>query len=400
MTTVKLKFRPSETDGGMGVLYYQITRYRVVRQLLTDYRIFADEWNDKRGGLVSKPHPERRDYIIKLNVLIRRDLMRLKRIVDKMENASLDYRADDIKDAYIGFVSEYSLYGFMERLITGFRKSGRIRTAETYKAAMNSFSAYMMGEDVLVDGIDAELIRSYNDWLGRRGVTSNTVSFYNRILRAVYNRAVKRGDIDDCRPFANVYTGIDKTRKRALSLKSLRRVKALNLAQFPALEYARDIFMLSFYLRGMSFVDLAFLRKSDLTNGYITYRRRKTGRVLTVRWTDEMQCILAKYPANKSEFLLPIIRASVTNPRSVYRNVGYTINRNLKRIGQMAGLRTPLTMYVARHSWASAAMVKGVPVSVISEGMGHVSEATTRIYLASLDAAIVDRANAMIIRSL
>lgn len=66
----------------------------------------------------------------------------------------------------------------------------------------------------------------------------------------------------------------------------------------------------------------------------------------------------------------------------------------------MVGIKIPLTMYVARHSWASAAKSKGIPLSVISEGMGHDSEATTQIYLASLDTAIVDKANSLIISSL
>ena len=76
------------------------------------------------------------------------------------------------------------------------------------------------------------------------------------------------------------------------------------------------------------------------------------------------------------------------------------INRKLKTIGNMVGIQLPLTMYVARHSWASAAKTKNVPISVISEGMGHDSELTTQIYLASLDTAVVDKANRMILKSL
>ena len=113
-----------------------------------------------------------------------------------------------------------------------------------------------------------------------------------------------------------------------------------------------------------------------------------------------MHAILAKYPENSSKYLLPIIRNTGINERYAYRNAGYNINRALKRIAAMAGLTIPLTLYVARHSWASAARAKGIPLSVISEGMGHDSEATTRIYLASLDASVVDKANSLIIRSL
>lgn len=158
--------------------------------------------------------------------------------------------------------------------------------------------------------------------------------------------------------------------------------------------------MMSFMLRGMSFIDMAYLRKTDLANGYVTYRRRKTGQQLMIEWTKEMQILLDKYPENRSQYLLPIIRNKGVNDRTTYRNVGYNINHNLKRIAEKVGLNIPLTLYVARHSWASIAKAKGIPLSVISKGMGHDSEATTQIYLASLDTSIVDKANSIILRSL
>ena len=113
-----------------------------------------------------------------------------------------------------------------------------------------------------------------------------------------------------------------------------------------------------------------------------------------------MQLLLDKYPENNSNYLLPIIRNSGTNERCVYRNAAYRINYRLKIIAAMVGVTIPLTLYVARHSWASAAKAKGIPVSVISEGMGHDSETTTQIYLASLDTSIVDKANSLIIKAL
>ena len=168
----------------------------------------------------------------------------------------------------------------------------------------------------------------------------------------------------------------------------------------PQLDYARDMFLLSFFLRGMSFIDMAFLRKTDLKNGYVTYRRRKTGQQLTIKWTKEMQHILDKYPRNAGIYLLPIIKTPGNNERYAYRNASYNINHNLKKIADMTDIQIPLTLYVARHSWASAAKAKGIPVGIISEGMGHDSETTTRIYLASLDTSLVDRANSIILASL
>lgn len=252
----------------------------------------------------------------------------------------------------------------------------------------------------MLDSLDSGVVEAYEAWQRQRGLTPNTISFYNRILRATYNRAVENEIIENRYPFRRVYTGVGKTVKRALPLGVISRIKALDLSQSPELDFARDMFILSFMLRGMSFIDMAFLLKKNLTNGYVSYRRRKTGQLLIIEWTEEMQAILDKYPQNQSAYLLPIICGSTVNERSRYRNVGYNINRNLKRIAERIGAALPLTLYVARHSWASAAKAKGIPLPVISEGMGHDSETTTRIYLAELDTSVVDEANSLIIRSL
>ena len=165
----------------------------------------------------------------------------------------------------------------------------------------------------------------------------------------------------------------------------IRKIKSLDLSLVPYLDYARDLFLLSFMLRGMSVVDMAFLKKSDLRNGCVSYKRRKTGRMLTIEWTPEMQAVLDKYPANPTEYLLPIVTSCNVDADTCYRNVSARVNYGLKKIAAMIGIKIPLTLYVARHSWASVAKAKGIPMRVISEGMGHESETTTQIYLASLD---------------
>lgn len=152
-------------------------------------------------------------------------------------------------------------------------------------------------------------------------------------------------------------------------------------------------------LRVMSFIDMAYLKKTDLQNGVLSYRRRKTGQQMFIRWEKCMQEILDKYPANETGYLLPVIRMP-NNERTQYRNMQRLINNRLKDVSVMAGLQMNLTMYVTRHSWASIAKSQHVPLSVISEGMGHDSENTTLIYLASLDNSMIDKANRMILKKL
>lgn len=400
MASIKVKFRPSTIADHEGTIYYQIIHERKVRQLLTDYHVSAHEWNEKRSMVTTSHKNERNAFILSLRERIRWDFERLTNIDRKLNAKGLSYTADDVIDEFNRYTHEYSLFNFMECIIVKLKQNGKIRTSETYKSALNSFKKFRHDEDLMLDGLTSEIMETYEAWQHTRGIVPNTISFYTRILRAVYNRAVEDDIIENRNPFRHVYTGIDKTVKRALPLTAIKKIKALDLSLIPTLDFARDMFLMSFYLRGMSFIDMAFLKKRDLKNGYVTYRRRKTGQLLVIGWTQEMQTILDKYPENQSEYLLPIIKNNGTNERCTYRNVGYNINHNLKKIAGMIGVTIPLTLYVARHSWASAAKAKGIPLSVISEGMGHDSESTTQIYLASLDTSVVDKANDLILKSL
>lgn len=400
MANIKVKLRLPAPTGAQGTVYYLIGHEQRVKRITSDHRLYPNEWDAKLSTVIVPAKGERRVTLLSIRAAIEKDIERLKRIIDLMQTTRHTFTVDDIADEFRSYRDRYSLFNYMKGLIGTLMQKGRIRTSETYRATLNSFSTFTAGTDIMLDEITPTIMESYQAWLGRRGVTPNTISFYTRILRATYNRAVDSGITPNANPFRHTYTGIDKTIKRALPLSAIRRIRKLDLKPSTRLDYARDMFMLSFFMRGMSFIDMAYRRKTDLSNGYITYRRRKTGQLLTIKWTGEMQSILDKYPENLSKYLLPIIRTSTINERYAYLNTGYSINYNLKKVAQLAAIDIPLTLYVARHSWASAAKSKNIPLSVISEGMGHNSELTTRIYLAALDTSVIDRANAKIISSI
>ena len=151
----------------------------------------------------------------------------------------------------------------------------------------------------------------------------------------------------------------------------------------------------------MSLIDMAYLKKKDISHGVLSYCRRKTRQQLFIHWEKCMKKIVSKYNIPESQYLLPIINPLIeSDERTQYIYAGQQINKSLKKIGQKLRLPVNLTLYVARHTWASIAKSKNIPISVISEGMGHDSEMTTQIYLASLDTAAVDKANRKIIKSL
>ena len=198
-------------------------------------------------------------------------------------------------------------------------------------------------------------------------------------------------------PFKYVYTGVDKTIKRAVTLKTVCRIRDMDLSGYPHLDFARNVFMFAFYTRGMSFVDIAFLKKSDISNGVLTYFRRKTSQQIQVKLEPQTRDIMARLGESPSSYLLPLICNETEDAEFQYKKAYNRVNRNLKAIGEMLNLESKLTLYVARHAWASIAHHNNIPLSTISKAMGHDSEATTLIYLSSIDSSVVDKANRKII---
>lgn len=401
MASIKVKYRPSTANGREGGIYYQVIHRRIVRQIKTNYCIFDTEWDKKTSSvkILHETDKNRKRYLREVTEHINWDTRRLIAIAAQCDRQGNHYSADSIVEKFNLQAKEQSLFSFTTDIIEQLKQLGKVRTSETYTAALASFMKFRNGQDILLCEIDSRTMMLYEAWLRNQEICSNTVSFYMRILRAVYNRAVEKELTEQKYPFKHVYTGIGKTVKRAIPLKAIKHIKELDLTLKPHLDYARDMFLFSFYTRGMSFIDMAYLKKSDLKNGIITYRRRKTGQQLTVKWEKCMEDIFTKYGESTATcYLLPIITNPSSNERTQYRNAICRINVALKKVANIAGLNTPLTMHVARHCWASVAKSKNIPLSVISEGMGHDSEETTRIYLASLDTNVVDEANSLILK--
>lgn len=403
MTSIKLKFRAHTDSTKEGALYFQVIHDRVVKQVKTDFRIYEYEWDKQRGDII-KEYPftaERKEALKIICDKVAWARRKLEQIVKALEDSCGAYMTDDIIRRYKESASDKtSVFEYMCRQSERMKKLGRVRTSETYQQTLRSFMKFRNDVDLYFDMLDADVVEQYESSMRTNNLSRNTTSFYMRILRCIYNRAVEDGLTQQTDPFRRVYTGVDKTAKRAITLKDIKRIKELDLMDKPALDYARDMFLFSFYLRGISFIDLAYLRKRDLSNGYISYIRKKTGQQLTIRWERSMQEIIDKYPENPTQYLLPIITQQDGTERKQYLNKILFVNRKLKQVAKLDKISTPLTMYVTRHSWASIAKSKNVPLSVISEGMGHDNEETTRIYLASIQTNQIDNANHRILKEL
>jgi len=268
-------------------------------------------------------------------------------------------------------------------------------TARNYMRAWSSFGKYISETGSSDRQVSGRLISGYSRWLDARGCSLNTISFYMRILRAVWNANHIKTD-----PFEDVYTGVGQTRKRAMSPELVHELCRLSLSD-PALELSRDIFIFSIAMRGMSFVDIAFLRWKDLRGDILTYVRRKTGTQLSVKLESVAMDIIMRWKRRNKSYIFPIINAEYGSSKAYHE---YEIalrnhNEHLKHLGAMVGF-LDLSSYCARHTWATTAQNCNVPLTLISKGMGHSSENTTRIYLGSFDNNLLDKANHKVLKAL
>lgn len=284
-----------------------------------------------------------------------------------------------------------------------FERLGKKKTADNYECVLRHFRQFRKEEEIAVEDLSVGEMKDFQAYLIGQGLKMNTISLYNRELRAVYHYALDEEIIQtDRRPFRKSFTGREKTRKRAVDSGVVKHLAALSLAGHGMLRFARDLFLFSIYMQGMPFVDIAHLRKDQVRNGWIVYQRRKTNRQLRVKIHPQAQAIIDKYRAADPNcpYLFLILYDPKKRTERNYPSALRVYNKRLCRLSDLLGLDEPLTSYVARHTWASLARQCGTSDTIISEAMGHSHVGVTTIYLASLDTGKVAQANRRVITSL
>ncbi|NDV67245.1 site-specific integrase [Bacteroides sp. 224] len=291
---------------------------------------------------------------------------------------------------------------FTDAVIRSFRTYYSFSTICNYQSTLHSVLDFHHGDVPLSVVFSRDFLLSYQNHLLGLGICRNTIAFYMRVLRALYHRAVAQRRIKSVKHlFVGIITTEEATVKRSLPASVVKLLATSDLSEYPELEFSRDMFMLSLYLQGMPFIDLAHLRHSDLQGGRILcYRRHKTDVEITVGLDERALRILSKYKCSSdSPYLLPIIRVAgaASEETRQYSNSLRNHNRHLKRICVLLDIDENLSSYVARHTWATLAHHHGVGMHVISQALGHRKEETTHTYVRQLDVDCFLAANRIVI---
>lgn len=294
---------------------------------------------------------------------------------------------------------------FMRQVAGELRAEGKFGTAHVYRSTLNSVSTFQNGAHLNFRQITPAWLKNFEVSLRSRGCSWNTVSTYMRVIRAVNNRAVDlRKATYVPHLFKSVYTGTRADRKRSLEDKDMQKVfrrlpKSLNVTS--EVRHSQKMFVLMFLLRGLPFVDLAYLRKSDLSGNVITYRRRKTGRSLSVTLTSEAMLLIKDYmdKGMDSPYLFSILKSN-EGTEAAYREYQIALrnfNQNLLVLSELLELEGKLSSYTARHTWATTAYHCEIHPGIISESMGHSSITVTETYLKPFRSKKIDEANRQIV---
>ena len=388
-----LLFIHKKLNDGTYPIVLQVIKDRKRKLLSLGYSSYINQW-DEENNKPNKKHPNYKE----LAVLLQKKLYEANKLIIELDEKGDPYTVEDIIFRLKPNTSNMTVFKYSEALIKKLEKSNKIGNSKVYETTLKVFKKFRKDTDLTFEQLSYRIIKDFEESLLEREIKINSISVYLRTLRSIYNSAIKHKIVQENQyPFKNYKIKNAVTTKRAISKNDINKIRAIDLKVGSELDKARDFFLFCFNMRGMSFIDMAYLRNRDIVNGRLTYARKKTGQKFSIKLTPEAEKIIKKYSYNDKPdgYVFQILDRKGYEYLD-YKNALRLTNKKLKILGEMAGCSIPISTYVSRHSWATIAKRAGIPTAVISEGLGHDSEKTTQIYLDSFENKVLDDANELI----
>lgn len=390
---------------GQYPIVIRIIKNRKSKFIFTGQYCLPELWDDK-NNCPKKKHPEKYE----LEVFIDKKKHEAQSLLLNLETENTNFTADSFKSILKVTTQKVAVLKYFDKTIENLKKAGKIGNARIYADSKRALSKYMNGKDLNFIDIDLSFLKKFEQHFKERGVTGNSISVYMRTLRSLYNLAIseKCAKIENY-PFKEykVSSLFSETEKRALTKPQIMNIVNLKLPKNSKLTDAKNIFLFSYYNRGINFIDIAYLKWSNLQSGRINYTRAKTGKKFNIAVSEASLKIIEYYKAKTgknstlNDFIFPILKAekhlSLSQKDNRIKKMNKMVNKDLKEIAELAKIDFNLTTYVARHTYATVLKRSGVSTSIISEALGHDSEKTTQIYLDSFDNAVIDEADKLLV---
>ncbi len=393
---VVLDTRRAKSDGSFNVVI-RVTHFKKVYTINSGVSVMKKHWNEGNSE-VAKAHPNFR----LLNLKISKNFFLIQKAILKLED---DFSIEDLRNLIDGKSNEKEVAtfkSFADELIFQMMETSKTGNALVYQTAVNKLIAYC-GKDVVFTEINFKLLDEFKHHLLVSGLKQNSISNYFRTIRAIYNKAIKLKVVDrSCYPFYDISIRSEKTVKRAIlgdDIRSLEQVLS-KLESVPSerqtvIRESLNYFLLSYYLIGISFTDMAYLKPENIIDGRVVYKRRKTHKHYNIKLFPKAEIILSKVASFDSKYLLSILPKDTPEDsmeaKKVIKQWIKTTNKYLKRLSEEVEIKGVVTTYVARHTFATTAKRLGYSNELIAEALGHdFGNKITNIYLDSFDKEVVD----------
>lgn len=379
----------------------QIIVNRKMTSIATEYSVAEKDWDNKKRQI-------RNTSQIAGNISRINNILNKKRaeVMDKVtalhDNGNLNkLPLKEIRGLITNEHGTKTVFQLYDKMIAELTAIGNVGNARSYKMSLQSVKTFTKEKDFTFIQLTYAWLKEYEKfYLSKEGNTKNGLGVYLRALRAVCNRAIKERIIKrEDYPFQHYKIVKEPTIKRALTETQIEAIRNFDPGKRKREALAKDVFLTSFYLVGISFMDIAHLKVCAIHNGRIAYKRQKTKQLINIKITMRLQDVLDKYLKGKGpeDYIFPIIKSK--SAELIYRDVKNSMkryNKCLKVIADECKIEENLTGYWSRHSWATIAKRKGVSTAIISESLGHTTEKTTQIYLDSFEDSVIDAANELV----
>lgn len=397
-TSVKLTIdlRRKKANGTYPIIL-RLCHFRKTTAISLSYSISKNDWDIEKGKV--KKTFRGVASISRLNNMLLKEKTRATDIINLLfEKGEIDFLSiTQIKDKIVRKNKYESFFEFGYSLVEDLKISRRYGNARNYSGVLGTLKSYNKNRDLKINELNyGYLLKLERDFLAK-GNSINGLASYMRTIRAIYNKAINAGLVDrSSYPFVNYKIRTTPTKKRAINIEYLKSILELKLDKKLVLFHYRNYFLASYFIYGISFIDLAFLKVKNVQQGRIKYQRRKTYKIYDIKVSEQLEVILSFYLMNKNgdDFIFPIIKREA--PEQQYLDAEWErhrYNKGLKEIAKLCNISATLTSYVSRHSFATQAMLNDVPLQVISAMLGHERLSTTQIYLKSLPSNLLDQYN-------
>lgn len=382
----------------------RVIKDRKVKYISTGFNCTIEMW-DKENNQPKKKHPLYKEA----KILIGNKTLEAEKLVLVLENENKNLSAYEIKGKLKKEkVNNNYVFKYFDVVINRLKATGQIKNSKVYKDTKINLEHFTKNKDFHFSDIDLEFLNKFEEHLKRNNKGANTIFIYFRTFRALINKAIQEEVCSEkYYPFKKFslskYAKI-KTEKRAISKDDINKIKNLDVNKYPHLIEAKNVFMFSFYCRGINFIDLALLKWKDIKNNRLIYTRQKTKELFSIEIMQPVHEILEYYKPftykNSDSYIFPIFNETHNTASTLFNRrekMMRKINKELKEIALIQGIEAELTTYVARHSYATILKKSGIPTSIISEALGHDSEKTTKVYLESFENNVLDDASKVIL---